>query len=130
MSSFGITQAQQPVAVKDEGLTVTPSVISLDFTGAGVTATGGTPASNVTVNIPGGSGGTMAYDEVPSGSIDGVNTTFTLAHTPNPSGSLILQLNQGFPAGGGIDYSISGDTITMVVAPPPGSTLIAKQYQY
>lgn len=45
----------QPVEVLDEGVQLTPSASSLDFTGAGVTATNVGDA--VTVNIPGGGAG-------------------------------------------------------------------------
>jgi len=40
--------------VKDEGSNLSTAVVSLDFVGAGVTATGTTA---VTVTIPGGGGG-------------------------------------------------------------------------
>lgn len=33
-----------------------------------------------------------AYNETPGGTINGVNKTFTLAHTPSPAGSLQLVL--------------------------------------
>lgn len=46
-----------PVAIEDEGVSVTASVAVINFVGAGVTVTGGTTA---TVTIPGGSGG--SYD--------------------------------------------------------------------
>lgn len=69
--------------------------------------------------------GTLFYqNETPVGSINGSNTTFTLAGTPNPTTSLELTL------GGGElsvteDYTLSGDTITMLFAPVEGEILKA-----
>lgn len=62
--------------------------------------------------------------ELPSGSINGSNVTFTLASTP-VSGSVALYYNgQRIRAGATEDYTISGDTITMAFAPKgnPGQT--------
>ena len=63
-------------------------------------------------------------NEVPSGSINDSNTSFTLAGTPNPAGSLQLYLN-GAHLKVTEDYTLSGATITMVSAPPTGSLLLA-----
>lgn len=57
--------------------------------------------------------------ETPIGSIDGVNKTFTLAGTPNPATSLELT-NQGAELSVTEDYTLSGDTITMIIAPRRG----------
>jgi hypothetical protein len=43
------------ITTKDEGVTLSTAVTTLDFTGAGVTASGA--GSTTTVNITGGSGG-------------------------------------------------------------------------
>jgi hypothetical protein len=61
--------------------------------------------------------------EVPSGTINGTNVTFTLANTPT-SGSLHLYLN-GVRQTPTSDYSISTNTITMVAAPNTGDVLLA-----
>ncbi len=53
--------------------------------------------------------------ETPTGSIDGTNTTFTLANTPTAT-SLKLYLN-GQRLTLAEDYTLSGDTITMFTAP-------------
>ena len=62
-------------------------------------------------------------NETPTGAMNGSNLTFTLAYTPE-TGSLELRL------GGAVleitnDYSLSGDTITMVFAPSSGETFLA-----
>ena len=66
--------------------------------------------------------------EVPSGTINGVNVTFTLLRAPNPLQSLELFLN-GVLQTQGIDYTLSTNTITFTVAPASGGALIA-WYRY
>src|ERR1017187_2597955 len=64
--------------------------------------------------------------ETPSGTINSSNVTFNLAHTPLPAASLQLFLNGAYQVqGGGMDYTISGATITFAVAPPTGQKLRA-----
>lgn len=58
--------------------------------------------------------------EIPSGSVNGSNTSFTLANTP-VSGTEQVFLNGMLQhEGAGNDYTISGDTITFVTAPDAG----------
>lgn len=64
----------------------------------------------------GSGGGNFVDAEVPSGSINSSNVTFTLAHAPNPGASLRLYLN-GVLQKPGTDYTLSGNTITYTVAP-------------
>jgi hypothetical protein len=54
--------------------------------------------------------------EIPAGVINGANLTFTLAHAPNPAGSLLL-FNNGTLQVPGTNFTLSGDTITFAVAP-------------
>lgn len=68
-----------------------------------------------------------AWNEVPSGSIDGNNGTFVLSHVPN-SGELQLYVN-GMYQSPGIDYSISQNVITLMVIPSTGSPIISN-YRY
>lgn len=63
----------------------------------------------------------FADNVVPSGLIDGVNVTYTLAHTPDPITSLALYLN-GVYQTQGVDYTLSGNTITYL---SPISELLA-----
>jgi len=51
-------------------------------------------------------------NETPAGVIDGVNATFTLAGTPNPTGSLMLYWN-GQLLYEGTHYELNGNVITM-----------------
>lgn len=88
--------------------------------------TNGTRASWAT--IVGGGAISFADKEVPSGTVNGSNVTFTLAETPT-SGSEHLFLNGVLQKDGGNDYSISGGTITFVTAPETGATLLVS-YRY
>lgn len=64
----------------------------------------------------------MVRNEVPSGSINSSNTSYTLANTPL-TGSLRVYLN-GQRLTVTADYTISGTTLTMVIAPTTGDTLL------
>jgi hypothetical protein len=65
--------------------------------------------------------------EVPSGAVNGSNVTFTLLSPPNPPFSLLLFLSKVLQIEG-IDYTLSGSTITMTVAPASGSFIAWYQY--
>lgn len=74
----------------------------------------------------GGGGLTWSNEEGPSGTLNGVNVTFTLAHSPSPATSLRLIYNGlTLRSGAGNDFTLSGLTITMAYAPTAGSNLIA-----
>ena len=78
---------------------------------------------------PSAEGANFADAETPSGVLDGVNTEFSLLHTPTPQASLMLYMNGLFQAPNGSDYSLSGATITFILAPNEGSTILAS-YRY
>jgi hypothetical protein len=72
-----------------------------------------------------GSSGTLAPNETPSGTINGSNATFTLAHTPINT-SLMLFLNGILQdSGAGNDYTLATATITMLNVPATGDKLRA-----
>jgi len=92
--------------------------LNFDYTLAGNTITfqsGAIPKSpdillayyRVAVSI---SGVGFVDEETPTGTIDGNNTTFTLANTPNPSTSLALYRN-GILMKSGLDYTLTGNSI-------------------
>ncbi|MCS6953954.1 MAG: hypothetical protein RMK57_04760 [Bryobacterales bacterium] len=64
--------------------------------------------------------------ETPAGLINGSNATFTLANPPSPGSSLALYRN-GLRQQQGLDYTLSGNTITFLpgAIPQPGDTLLA-----
>jgi hypothetical protein len=67
---------------------------------------------------------TIIIRETPSGTIDGANTAFTLAFSPDPAGCEEVYLNGVLQEpGAGNDYTISGTAITFLTAPSSGSRL-------
>lgn len=118
------------------GMILTPSV---DFTLAGQTvslALRGPPqtgdvllASYRTFTASGTV--TFVDFETPSGTINGINLVFGVANAPNPSGSLLL-IRNGFPQiGGGVDYTLSGSTITFTSgAQPQTGDILRANYRY
>jgi len=62
--------------------------------------------------------------EVPSGSINGSNTAFTLANTPVAGSEHVYLNGQLQVSGAGNDYTISGTSITYLTAPETGDTLV------
>jgi hypothetical protein len=65
-----------------------------------------------------------SHAEAPVGVIDDVNTVFTLSTTPSDSDNVIVLVN-GVTQYNGIDYTVSGNTITFVDSPSVGSTVFA-----
>ncbi len=64
--------------------------------------------------------------EVPSGNCNGSNTSFTLANTPLSNGIVNLSLNGVIlRQGAGLDYTISGSSITLNSACNLGQSLYA-----
>lgn len=64
-----------------------------------------------------------AKEETPSGTIDGSNTSFSLASVPD-SKTLVLSLD-GLVQTRGTHYTISSSTITMTSAPNFGQDIYA-----
>lgn len=65
-------------------------------------------------------------NETPSGTVNGSNTTFTLAASPSPAASLHLTVNGALQQeGAGNDFTLSGNTITFNNAPLTGSIILA-----
>jgi hypothetical protein len=131
-----IARSGSGVKVADAGITETQ--LNTSVAGAGLTGGGGTALAvntdNSTVEISSdtvrvkdagitsaklGSGARRVVRETPSGSVNGSNTSFTLANTP-ASGMEEVYLNGILQEAGGEDYSISTNTITFAVAPPTG----------
>ena len=64
--------------------------------------------------------------EIPSGTKNSTNVTFTLAGTPTPSASLKLYVGGLLMASGaGGDYTLGTATITMSIAPSANDTMLA-----
>ena len=97
----------------------------------------GTQTANTVLAAPNGSSGaptfralvgadlaaTFSQNETPSGAINGVNTSYTLAHAP-----VIIWLYYNgilLEPGSGNDFTYSGNAITMLYALPTGAKLRA-----
>jgi uncharacterized coiled-coil protein SlyX len=78
---------------------------------------------NATVNSLSAAGSTAVFidSEVPSGSVNGTNATFSLANTPAPATSLTVFRN-GIATAPGIDYTLNGSVITFLAAALPQTT--------
>jgi hypothetical protein len=70
----------------------------------------------------------IVFDEVPVGAINGINDTFTLAHTPVSGVELKLDGVDLVPV---VHYTLSGNTVTFVSTfiPQTGENLTAS-YEY
>ena len=123
-STLGIISNQ--LAVKDEGITED----KLDVSNAPTdgyylkwTTANGLEWADVDVDVL--EEDDYVANEIPSGVIDSNNTSYTLANTP-VTGSVTVFLNGLYQApGSGLDYTISGSTITFSKAPHTGSDLYA-----
>jgi len=67
----------------------------------------------------------FVVEETPSGSINGSNTSFTLANTPTANTVKLYLNGVRQKSGAGNDYTISTNVITMTTAPISGDVLIA-----
>lgn len=108
-----------------DGKTLTISN-TLTFAGTDISTlnigAGGTLGSNAFTSTAFLASANYIVREVPTGSINSSNTTYTLAHTPI-SGKESVYLN-GLLLIITTDYTISTNTITMVVAPFTGDSLV------
>ena len=107
--SFSNPQENKRVSIKDEGITIADNPDSLDFVGAGVSGT--VSGLDATMSIPGGGGALNV--EVPSGTVDGSNTTFTVVNTP------VYIIVDGVARRSGKGYTYSAGTITVDSLNPP-----------
>jgi hypothetical protein len=74
----------------------------------------------------GGGSSSLTLNETPSGTVNGINDTFTLSNAPSPSTSLMLFVN-GQLITQNIDYTLSSLTITFVASaiPMTGDSLLS-----
>jgi hypothetical protein len=127
----GPTQTYYDIAVIDgEGNMV--QCAAYQFVGTQtIDLSNATPITPPGPPVPVPPGNTFAWSEVPAGTIDGTNATFTLEQAPNPAGSLQFFKN-GSRLTLGVGYSLTGNTITYTTdyIPQPGDTHIAGSYVY
>jgi hypothetical protein len=70
------------------------------------------------------------FQETPSGTVNGSNTSFTLVNTPVASTLSLVLDGLTLIQGAGKDYTISGTTITMATAPATAQKLYATYSKY
>jgi len=124
------------------GTVTTVSVVSANGFSGTVANAGTTPAITMQTSVTGmlkGNGtaisaavvstdymaqSSFVVRETPTGSINGANTTFTLANTPIAGTEQVFQNGLLLQPLAGNDYTISGATITMLTAPPTGDKIL------
>jgi hypothetical protein len=111
--------------IKDEGITVVNPATSLDFVGAGVTASSGGNGL-ATISIAGGAGSSSARNEHPTDNADG---TYTLAHAPIAGTVQVYKNGILLNPGAGNDYTISGSVITLLIT-YDSSAIITADYLF
>lgn len=89
---------------------------------AGIWQLGGTTVTETAAQL--NAIGSIIIREVPSGTIDGSNAVFTLAHTPISATEEVFLNGLLQNVGGGNDYTISSGTITFASAPVSGSVVL------
>jgi hypothetical protein len=75
----------------------------------------------------------MAYNEIPAGTIDGVNMIYTLLNEPASGATISLNGQILNPTTGSTakDYSLSVDTITLTTTyAPSGDDVLLATYSY
>lgn len=109
------------------GLTVGGVLAAAQLPGLTGDVTSAAGSLATTVNITPGTGflkyGKIIMGEVPAGTVNGANTAFVLANTPQ-NGAVAVFLN-GLRSKLTTDFTIAAATITMVVAPPAGDVVTA-----
>ena len=133
-SVIGLTSALAVVPI--EGVGYAPGLAAVINASGQITGASGNLGDCVRVDGssgPCGGGGVLPQfsdGETPSGTINGSNVTFTLAFAPSPTSSVQLYLN-GLRMDQGLDYTITGSTISFATASAPqtGDVLLAS-YRY
>ena len=106
------------ISASDEGVELTSGVDSINFAGAGVTATN--TGGAVTITITGSLDGdtinnaiitNSTYNETPAGLVNSANTVYTLGATSFTSSILVFQngILQRTGSAGAFDYTVTAD---------------------
>lgn len=90
----------------------TLGTLALPFSGAYFKNINGTPST------------TQVYNEIPSGTVNGINSTFTTLFTPVSGTQRLYAGGLRQTPGSTFDYQISGNTFTFNNIPPSGTNLL------
>lgn len=136
--TYGTTNMQWGKFNANSGSVTTVSVSSANGFAGSVTNASSTPAITITTSVTGvlkGNGTAISaavagtdfmapsdfiVRETPTGTVNGSNTTFTLANTPLVGTEAVYLNGVLQEPGAGNDYTISGATITYLTAPATG----------
>lgn len=131
MPQISLPGGSRTIEILDEGISLGQDIRKIIFIGSGVTASRvGDGVVAVTVSGGGGSSLSASFNEIPGGAQDGSNTSFTLAHTPDETSYPFSLYNNGqLLTGGGVDYTRSGMSLTLINA-PFASDVLRAYYQY
>jgi hypothetical protein len=131
-TSTTILTANTPVTVAQGGSGTASTLSGYVLGGSPMTAVAAVGTKCYPYQGSGGTGcdsggsATNLYQETPSGTVNGSNVTFTLAHTPaSPTNVNLFMNGVQQQQGAGNDYTISGATITYLTAPNSGAKLVA-----
>ena len=114
-------RVQDPLLVKKDGTDIGRAQ-TIDFVGSAFTVTS-TSNESIQVSLTSTSSGSTAmgvvpvWNEIPSGSIDGMNMVFTVLHEPVDKNFMLFQNGRLLSEGMTKDFVLSGSTISMMTAP-------------
>jgi len=114
------------ITVQDEGSALSTSATTLNFVGAGVTASG--TGATKTITISGGGGSSSDFGgQFTSGTGNGSATTFTSPVSTNLANNIIVSVD-GIMQRPTTDYTVSGTTVTFGTAPPSGTAVLVRSF--
>lgn len=102
-----------------ETLNFTSSEFSLSFSGQTASVSLTAPSSSSYVSV------VPVWNEIPSGSVDGMNMTFTLTRAPIDNNVMLYLNGRLVREGSSNDYVLSGSALSMLTAPLEGDVLMS-----
>ena len=122
--AFYNEQGEPVVPIFYNGVLISASPAYINFIGSGVIVTENIDGSvNVAISGGGGGGNNFSIGEVAAGA---TGNSFTIAHPPIPGTVAVYYEGQRLKVG--LDYTISGQTITSVNTFVAGTVLVDYQY--
>ncbi len=110
--------AKKKIAIKDEGITLTDDVDSLDFIGSGVSAALLGDEVDITIN-----GGGAGFTKLPAtGAVNGNNRDFTFTEEPDYIVSDNVWMEK-LDSNSVANWTWNGGTLTATMAIPPSSAI-------
>lgn len=121
--TFATPVSSATITTQDEGTPLSTTVTTLNFTGAGVTASGA--GATTTINIPGGAGSfAVTNAEVDFGTVPIKSKRITVTDAAITSASKIMVTPNGATATGRVGNDWEWDTIAFSAVPGTGSFIL------